>query len=144
MSSTETGAVTRRSAASTPVAWRLPSATLTSVVAHNGTGTVNAVRLATRDDLESCTDFLDYVEIPAQSAIGRHKHAESEEEYYLVLRGKGLMHLDGDNFEVHTGDLIRNRPGGTHGLVNTGSDTLALFVFEVQAPSREGADDDRA
>jgi mannose-6-phosphate isomerase-like protein (cupin superfamily) len=138
MSSTGTGAVTRRSVTGTPAVWRLPTASLTSAVAHHGTGTVDAVRLATGDDLESCTHFLDYVEIPARAAIGRHQHAECEEEYYLVLLGKGLMHLDGDDFEVRTGDLIRNRPGGTHGLVNTGSGTLAVFVFEVEAESRGG------
>jgi mannose-6-phosphate isomerase-like protein (cupin superfamily) len=130
--------VTRRNDTGGPAVWRLRSAALTSAVAHGGTGTVDAVRLATGDDLESCTHFLDYVEVPAGASIGRHKHAECEEEYYLVLRGEGLMHLDGHDFEVRGGDLIRNRPGGTHGLVNTGSGTLALFVFEIEAASREG------
>ena len=43
------------------------------------------------------------------------------------------MRRDGEEFDVSPGDLIRNRPGGTHGLSNTGSQPLQLFVFQVQA-----------
>ena len=37
-------------------------------------------------------------------------------------------------FEVEAGELVRNRPGGTHGLENIGDVPLEIFVFEVGVP----------
>ena len=65
--------------------------------------------------------------------IGLHTHNMDEEEFYLILEGEGTMHRDGLTFLVRPGDLVRNRPGGTHSLVNTGSTDLKLIVFEVAA-----------
>ena len=37
----------------------------------------------------------------------------------------------GETFPVRAGDLVRNRPGGTHALENPGPGELRLFVFEL-------------
>ena len=50
--------------------------------------------------------------------IGRHTHGPDNEELYVIVSGKGFMVLDGEEFEVGPGDVILNRPGGTHGLKN--------------------------
>ena len=44
------------------------------------------------------------------------------------------MTRDSEEFEVGPGDLIRNRPGGTHSLKNKSDTELQLFVFEVKVP----------
>ncbi|MGP3948508.1 cupin domain-containing protein [Streptomyces sp. 7N604] len=75
---------------------------------------------------------MDYVEVEPGGSIGRHLHGPDEEEFYLVLDGHGWMYLDGIETAVRAGDLVRNRPGGEHGLTNVGDDTLRLFVFEVE------------
>jgi mannose-6-phosphate isomerase-like protein (cupin superfamily) len=63
-------------------------------------------------------------------SIGVHKH-EHDEEYYLVLAGRGVMTLDGVAHEVGPGDITGVYPGGTHGLLNTGAEDLRVIVFAV-------------
>ncbi len=112
--------------------WRLGDLALEPADAHGGSG-VSARRFAAGDDIAPSMHFLDYVELDPEGYIGVHEHRTNEEEYYLVLSGHGLMHLDGDEQQVMAGDVVRNRPGGTHGLANIGDTTLRLFVFEAAA-----------
>ena len=67
-------------------------------------------RLARSDDVEDV--------LGPGADIGRHTHGPDNEELYVIVSGKGFMVLDGEEFEVGPGDVILNRPGGTHGLKN--------------------------
>jgi mannose-6-phosphate isomerase-like protein (cupin superfamily) len=78
--------------------------------------------------------FIDLSVLAPGADIGRHTHAHDNEELYVVVAGKGLMSLDGEEFEVAPGDVVVNRPGGTHALVNTGSEDLRIVVIEVTQP----------
>lgn len=100
-------------------------------VAHDGIGTVNAVRILPNSDVAGACDFVDYVELPKGTSIGDHRHGPHEEEYYLILAGTGMLRLEHETFAVSTGDLARNPPGGLHGLRNTGDAVLKLFVFQI-------------
>jgi mannose-6-phosphate isomerase-like protein (cupin superfamily) len=42
------------------------------------------------------------------------------------------MTRNGEVFQVQAGDLIRNPPGGTHALRNSGAQALKIFVFELE------------
>ena len=101
-------------------------------VAHDGLGEILFRRIATSADISGACNFLDFTTMPPGSSIGKHTHRDSEEEYYLILRGRGRMQQNGEEFEVKAGDLICNPPGGTHALQNIGGDILQMFVFEVQ------------
>jgi mannose-6-phosphate isomerase-like protein (cupin superfamily) len=114
---------------------------LTEVVAHDGRGIIHFCRLASRRDrghsgpgysIDSACNFIDYSVIPAGASIGPHTHGPDQEEFYLVLRGRGRMTCNGVSFDVASGDLVRNPPRGTHSLENTGPEDLSLFVFEVE------------
>jgi mannose-6-phosphate isomerase-like protein (cupin superfamily) len=109
---------------------------LEDVVAHGGVGRIRMRRIADHETLAGACHFIDLAEIPPGASVGRHQHAASEEEFYLVLSGAGEMWRDGETFPVTTGDLIRNRPGGRHGLVYTGTEPLRFFVFEVAVTGR--------
>ena len=100
-------------------------------VAHDGVGTIRFARLASDDDTAGTCKFIDLAVLPPGASIGRHRHEIDEEEFYLVLDGTGMMWRDGVEFEVTVGDLVRNAPGGAHGLVNSGAADLRVFVFEV-------------
>lgn len=104
-----------------------------STVAHDGDGEIRFARLVERAQTEGTCNFVDLAVLPPGASIGRHRHATDEEEYYLVLEGDGTMWRNGDEFDVRQGDLVRNPPGAEHGLRNTGTTDLRLFVFEVQA-----------
>lgn len=114
----------------------LNAVALTETVAHGGVGTVRFSRLADAAATDGTCNFIDLAVLPPGSSIGRHRHRPDEEEFYLVLDGTGSMWRDGAEFQVGPGDLVRNRPGGSHSLVNTGAADLRLFVFEVAAGSR--------
>lgn len=99
--------------------------------AHDGAGATGAVRVASGAQVQGCCHFIDFAELPPGASIGDHRHADDEEEYYLVLSGTGTMRLEDEYFPVHPGDLVRNPPGGLHGLRNTGAERIRLFVFEL-------------
>ena len=62
-----------------------------------------------------------------------HAHAESD-KIYIVLRGKGTFHIDGDQQELGAGQAVVARPNQMHGVRNTSSDDLVLLVFMTPRP----------
>jgi mannose-6-phosphate isomerase-like protein (cupin superfamily) len=106
--------------------------TLCEAQAHGGAGSIRFRRVATRQTLAGACNFIDYACLPPGATVGEHTHAASEEEFYLILSGQGEMRLNGRIFPVGPGDLVRNPPGGTHALMNTGPEDLQIFVFEIQ------------
>jgi mannose-6-phosphate isomerase-like protein (cupin superfamily) len=64
------------------------------------------------------------------SAIGYHE--QKEDEIYYVLSGRGVMTLNGKNFDVGPGTAILTRPGSSHGLKQAGSEDLVILInYEV-------------
>ncbi len=106
---------------------------LSEIRSHGGDGEIRFARIAEAAAFAGGCNFVDYAELPAQASIGRHRHADDEEELYLVLEGTGVLWRDGEQLAVRAGDLVRNRPGGQHGLRNTGTGVLRLFVIELRA-----------
>ena len=100
------------------------------VSAHGGSGMIFTERVLGEASETAC-DFVDLTILPPGSDIGIHTHRPQEEEFYVVISGTGQMHLDGETFQVGSGDVIRNRAGGTHGLRNTGDQEVRLVVFQV-------------
>jgi mannose-6-phosphate isomerase-like protein (cupin superfamily) len=66
------------------------------------------------------------------SAIGYH--LQHEDEIYYVLSGRGLMTIDGKEFEVGPGDAVLTRPGSSHGLKQIGKEDLVIIINYEQAP----------
>lgn len=62
---------------------------------------------------------------PKQSTRG-HSHAGQEEVYYFV-DGSGRMELDGEVFDVQSGDVILIPDGAFHRVFNT-TDSPLYFV----------------
>ena len=60
-------------------------------------------------------------------SIGVHPHHD-DEEYYYIISGRGVMTLDGKEYEVKAGDITGIAPGGTHGLFNNSEDDLRILV----------------
>jgi dTDP-glucose pyrophosphorylase len=113
-----------------PQVRQLDQLELESIVAHGGDGRIGCRRVFTAADFDGPWNFVDYAVLPPGTSIGRHTHGD-DEELYLVLEGEGTMHLDGADFAVRPGTLIRNRAGGTHGLRNDGDRPIRLLVVEV-------------
>lgn len=105
---------------------------LDEVRAHGGAGRIRFRRVLEAAQVSGPCNFVDLAVLPPGASIGRHRHAPDEEEFYLVLSGRGHLWRDGERLEVRPGDFVRNRPGGAHGLENTGTEDLTLFVFELR------------
>jgi len=61
-----------------------------------------------------------------------HYHKVSEETYY-ILRGVGLMIVDGKEFRLQPGQACLIKPFETHRLFNVGQDDLEFLT--VSAPA---------
>lgn len=94
---------------------------------HNGTGSVDLYEIWGKSDFNSNIDFIDRVVVHPGSTIGFHKHSENE-EMYIVLKGKGLMKIEGDEISIKKGDMILNPAGGRHGLVNNSEEDIDILV----------------
>jgi len=101
------------------------------VRAHGGAREISFARVVSRR--RGSIRFIDLSVLTPGADIGCHTHEEDNEELYVVVSGKGLMTLDGEEFEVGPGHVILNRPGGTHGLKNIGDEELRIVVIEVES-----------
>lgn len=57
-------------------------------------------------------------------------HEHSEEEYLMVLEGKGTWTLIDKDFPAEAGDIMFSKPWDLHGLKNTGTKPLKFVVFK--------------
>ena len=67
------------------------------------------------------------ISVKAGQATSMHHH-ERIEEVYCILRGTGVMHVDGQSQPVGPGDTVIILPGTRHLLRNTGADDLQMIV----------------
>ena len=57
---------------------------------HGGEGHIQVFRAFDRSVDSSKVDFIDFVEVPDQASIGRHRHGDNR-EWYVILKGQGQM-----------------------------------------------------
>lgn len=97
---------------------------------HDGHGILKHISLFENNDFLSKLRFINYTILPIGSSIGLHTH-QADEEIYIILEGQGLMTVDTDSKQVLQGDVIVNRPFGSHELINNSDVDLKILVFEV-------------
>lgn len=84
---------------------------------------------------ENCdTRYLDFrvSTTRPQGVIDRHVHREAENIYY-VIRGSGVVELDGERHLVNPGDAVFIPPGVEHAMYNTGFEDLVAVVVACPA-----------
>ena len=100
------------------------------VFAHGGGAPILTRRVLNKSP-ESILNFIDFTILPPGGHIGTHTHTMDNEEIYIIITGAGEMVTDGEKIGVNAGDVIINRPGGSHGLLNTGATDMRLVVIEI-------------
>ncbi|MFT6970060.1 MAG: mannose-6-phosphate isomerase-like protein (cupin superfamily) [Roseivirga sp.] len=73
--------------------------------------------------------------LPWQEVHPPHRHLE--EELLFITRGSGVWSINGKEQVANAQDLLYAQPWDTHGLLNTGSDTLTFFVAKWKTKSTE-------
>jgi|SRR5687767_12549935 mannose-6-phosphate isomerase-like protein (cupin superfamily) len=84
-------------------------------------------------DLGSKNLSVTWVDVPPGAEQRTHLHEESE-QVYVIVRGRGRMHVAGDEEDVSEGDLIFIPPGAQHGIVNDGEEPL-VYVSTAAPPA---------
>ncbi len=64
------------------------------------------------------------------SSIGEHVH-EKETEYYIILRGTGIVNDNGITKTVNPGDVVITGGGDFHSIVNAGSEDLVFHAIII-------------
>jgi mannose-6-phosphate isomerase-like protein (cupin superfamily) len=64
--------------------------------------------------------------LPPGAATTKHYHILTEEIYY-ILKGSGLIEIDGEKQITQPGDAIAIPPRSVHQLTNNGSEPLVLL-----------------
>lgn len=77
-----------------------------------------------------------HVVLPAGKSSQAHYHKVSEETYYL-LKGVGLMRVDGKTFRLHPGQACLIKPLETHQISNEGEDDLEFLTVSAPAWTAE-------
>lgn len=83
--------------------------------AHGGMGRIRFRRLWDQDRFATPWGFVDHALVGPGTSVGYHRH-DTVQECYLVLRGAGVMKVDGRVLDVCPGTCVPNRLGGSHGL----------------------------
>lgn len=55
-------------------------------------------------------------------------HFQEIDEIYYILDGKGMMQMNGETFEVQSGDAILTRAGSSHGIAPSGTNDLVIMI----------------
>lgn len=93
-----------------------------------GEGPGGMVRKARRALGASAFGF-NYFELPPETEGREHNHeANGHEEVYVVVRGSGVMRLDGEEIELKPLRIVRVDPGTTRQPVS-GPDGLEFITF---------------
>jgi mannose-6-phosphate isomerase-like protein (cupin superfamily) len=108
----------------------------TALRAHAGVSHVLAATVRGRRE-HSNINFVDMVEMPPGSTVGRHRHSLTDEEIYIVLAGEGEILIDGRYERIGRGDVAVNPPGGEHGLRVLGQQPLLMIVVDVSVDGSE-------
>jgi uncharacterized RmlC-like cupin family protein len=98
---------------------------------HDGNGAIDWIGVL--DGESPGGDRLRFIHddiLPPGTSIGIHRHT-SDQEYYYIVSGRGVMTLDGREFEVAAGDITAVLPGGSHGLENRSDGDIRVIVISV-------------
>ena len=77
--------------------------------------------------------------VPGQDSGFLHTH-KTHEELYIILRGEGTYQVDGEQFPVSEGTIVRVSPDGRRALKNTGSENLTMLCIQYRANNFTEAD----
>ena len=96
-----------------------------------------AARVELHDTLKLTGTEISINTLPAGAGIPFvHRHTQNE-EVYIVLEGKGLLHIDGQEQEIAEGDCFRIDPAGDRSLCADRDTGLKYVCIQARAGSLE-------
>ena len=87
--------------------------------------------LLTAGDADSQNLSITWVEGETESE--QYRHAHDSEQVYVIVAGRGIMHVDGEEKEVGSGTLVFVPRNAVHSIHNHGAEKL-VFVTAASPP----------
>ncbi len=110
---------------------QLTKENLRPVVSMNGgKDTVFYRRALGPGSFESNWAFFDHLLIPVGSTVGRHYHA-GVDEVYLVIKGKGKVHVNDENADIAYGDAVPVKAGEVHSFESSATEPLEMVIYGI-------------
>ena len=102
-----------------------------------GKGTVKMEKLlcAPEEMMGKGRAYVRHILNPGVS-IGMHTH-EGEMETMVIISGKAVHTVNGQEQHLEAGDMIAAQPGDTHGIAQEGTEPLVLIAQVLYAETRE-------
>lgn len=103
---------------------------LTTVFKQNmrgGNGTVEAVNLFSKEELEGHARVCDVFSFDPGDSIGTHEHV-NEGELYYILCGTALVVENEQEYILHAGDCHYCPSGNHHSIANHGEDVMKMLA----------------
>ncbi|MEM2154562.1 MAG: cupin domain-containing protein [Nitrososphaeria archaeon] len=81
--------------------------------------------------LEECKTVDHVEEVMVEKELKPHRSSVPAEEFYYIIKGRGVMYIDGEEKEVFPGDLVYIPPGALHGIKVLGDSVLHFLSWKV-------------
>jgi mannose-6-phosphate isomerase-like protein (cupin superfamily) len=92
-------------------------------------------RVTLKDELALTGSEISVNELPPGVSVPFvHSHKRNE-EVYIILKGKGQFYVDGEEFEVEEGNVIRVDPAGARCVRADGQTPIRYICIQTEANS---------
>lgn len=88
--------------------------------------------LLTKGQFKSENLAITWVDCPPGSQQGLHRH-DTEEQVYVIVRGRGAMIVGDEELEVSEGTLVFVPPGSDHAIRNMSAEMMS-YVSATSPP----------
>lgn len=100
---------------------------------QGGQGVITFRHILSKEDLYGHGRMFAEIVIPPGGSIGKHRHVDETEPYY-ILRGEGVYHeSDGSEHVVQPGDVCVLEVGAEHWIENRSDAPLAFIALIYNA-----------
>ena len=96
---------------------------------RGGEGDIEIINIISKENMKNCR-LMAYVNIPVGASIGNHEHL-NETEYFIILKGQGIVVDEGIEKEVKEGEVVVTGNGASHSIRNTGNETLIMIAVII-------------
>ena len=96
---------------------------------RGGEGEITLLHMVEKERMKNAR-LLSKITIPPGAGIGEHEHV-NETEYYIILKGMGIVNDDGVEKEAIPGSVIITGGGAKHSIKNTGNTDLEMIAVII-------------